>query len=180
MRTSISTNMSIPRFDAEAYVMSGLDFMILSIDGATQDTYARYRRNGDLRVVFRNIEALVKARARMRKRTPVICWQYLAFTHNVHEVKAAVKICRDLGIDQFKVARPFDVTWDDPQIQGADVEQETLQFNPNAETDMAENWSLSTDNLAAEAIEKEFEASWAGSDGPECCDIPRERSKSAS
>ena len=179
MRTSISTNMSVPRFDAEAYVTSGLDFMILSIDGATQDIYARYRRNGDLRLVFRNIEALVKAKARMRKRTPVICWQYLAFIHNVHEVKAAAKICRDLGIDQFKVTRAFDVTWDDPQIQGADVEQETLQFNPNAETDIGENWNASADNLAAEAIEKEFEASWAASGGPEYRGSPREGSKSA-
>jgi MoaA/NifB/PqqE/SkfB family radical SAM enzyme len=179
MRTSISTNMSIPRFDAEAYVASGLDFMILSIDGATQDTYARYRRNGDLRLVFRNIEALVKAKARMRKRTPVICWQYLAFTHNVHEVKTAAKICRDLGIDQFKVTRAFDVTWDDPQIQAADVKQETLQFNPNAEMDMGENWSTSPDDLAAEDIEKEFEATWAAGGVGEYGKIPRDVAKSA-
>jgi organic radical activating enzyme len=85
VRTSISTNMSVPRFDADAYVTSGLDYVILSIDGATQENYARYRQNGDLRLVYRNIRALVKSKAIMRRNTPVICWQYLAFTHNVHE-----------------------------------------------------------------------------------------------
>ena len=43
------------RFDAEAYVESGLDFMDLSIDGATQPVYERFRRNGDLELVLGNL-----------------------------------------------------------------------------------------------------------------------------
>jgi len=36
MGTALSTSLSVSRLDAEAYVESGLDFMVLSIDGATQ------------------------------------------------------------------------------------------------------------------------------------------------
>ena len=48
LHTMISTNMTVPRFDAEAYVESGLDYMMVSIDGATQEVYERFRRKGDL------------------------------------------------------------------------------------------------------------------------------------
>ncbi len=166
MRTTISTNMSVARFDAEAYVASGLDYMILSIDGATQDTYARYRRNGDLQLVYRNVEALVSAKARMHRKTPIICWQYLAFTHNLHEIDLAAGISRDLGVDEFTVTRPFDVTWDDPQLRAADIERETFQFNPNTERDLGENWGAFSHDLIAEAIEKEFEATGAATGTP--------------
>lgn len=165
MRTSISTNMSVPRFDADAYVASGLDYMVLSIDGATQENYARYRQNGDLQLVYRNIQELVKSKIIMRRRTPVICWQYLAFTHNVHEAPLAAKIARDLGVDEFKIARPFDVSWDDPQLRAAEIEPKTLQFNPNTERDMGNNWSAFSHDLATEAIEREYDATWAPSSG---------------
>ena len=50
--TALSTSLSVRKFDAEAYVESGLDFMVLSIDGATQPVYEQYRRNGDIELVF--------------------------------------------------------------------------------------------------------------------------------
>jgi hypothetical protein len=36
IRTALSTSLSVRKFDADAYVLSGLDFMVMSIDGATQ------------------------------------------------------------------------------------------------------------------------------------------------
>jgi hypothetical protein len=51
--TTLSTNMTAKKFDAEAYVLSGLDFMTLSIDGATQAVYEKYRRKGDIETIFR-------------------------------------------------------------------------------------------------------------------------------
>jgi pyruvate-formate lyase-activating enzyme len=160
MQTSISTNMSIPRFDADAYVSSGLDYMSLSIDGATQGVYERYRKNGNIEVVYRNIRALVEAKLTSGKRTPVICWQYLAFEHNAHEIPLAIDVARKLGIDEFKIARPFDVSWDDREIRPASIHPRTLQFNPNAECDMIENWNSVSDELDAAGIDREFEIAW--------------------
>ncbi|HEV1287347.1 MAG TPA: radical SAM protein, partial [Bryobacteraceae bacterium] len=51
IQTAISTNLTVGRFDAEAYVASGLDFMYLSIDGATQPVYEQFRKNGNIDLI---------------------------------------------------------------------------------------------------------------------------------
>jgi len=112
IQTALSTNLALPRFDAEAYVESGLDFMVLSIDGVTQPVYEQFRRNGKIDVVFENVRKLVAAKIRMGRRTPILRWQYLAFEHNRHEIPAALRKANALGVDQFSVETPFDVSWD--------------------------------------------------------------------
>src|SRR5262249_53553155 len=114
IQTVLSTNFSIGRFDSEAYVESGLDFIVLSIDGATQSIYERYRKNGNLALVYENIQKLVRAKRALGKGTPVIEWQFLAFEHNAHEIPLAIDTARRLGVNQFALRAPFDVSWDDP------------------------------------------------------------------
>lgn len=161
VQAALSTSLSIGRLDAEAYVRSGLDFMILSIDGATQKVYERYRKNGNIEVVYRNIEKLVRAKRTLKKRTPVIRWQFLAFDHNAHEILLALKTAKALGVDQFTVKAPFDVSWDDSGVQPADVPLTNVEFEPGAEEKFSENYAVDSDQKAAETIEREFEASWA-------------------
>jgi MoaA/NifB/PqqE/SkfB family radical SAM enzyme len=161
VQTALSTSLSIGRFDAEAYVRSGLDFMILSIDGATQKVYERYRQNGNIDVVYRNVEKLVRAKRTLRKRTPVIRWQFLAFEHNAHEIPLAFKTAKALGVDQFTVKAPFDVSWDDPGVQPADVPLMNVEFDPGTEEKFSENYAVDSDEMATETIEREFETPWA-------------------
>jgi len=78
IQTALSTNLTIPRFDADAYAASGLDFMYLSIDGATQGVYGQFRKKGHIDLVFENIRKLVDAKKRLGKGTPILRWQYLA------------------------------------------------------------------------------------------------------
>jgi pyruvate-formate lyase-activating enzyme len=118
LHTCLSTNLSVP-FDADALVGSGLNFLFLSIDGATQATYARFRRGGDLALCLANIEKLVEARRRLGSPTPFLLWRYLTFEHNLHEVEEAWRLARELGVDQFSVTTPFAVEWDDPEIRAA-------------------------------------------------------------
>lgn len=160
MKTWLSTSLSVPHFDPSAYVASGLDYISLSIDGATQSTYERYRRNGDLGLVFRNLRGLVDAKVGSGKRTPRICWQYLAFEHNMHEISLAIEIARDLGVDEFRIARPFDVSWDDPETRAANVQSSIQLFNVSAESDLFDNWIPFCGEIDSEAIEMEFDASW--------------------
>ena len=110
LATALSTSLSVRRFDPEAYVASGLDFMVLSIDGATQRVYERFRRNGDLELVFENVARLVDAKRRLRRRTPLLSWNFLAFEHNSHEIPAAERMARRLGVNYFRVVTPFDVS----------------------------------------------------------------------
>ena len=121
MRTMLSTNIGVKHFDPEAYVNSGLDYMTVSIDGATQSVYEKYRRKGDIETVYKNVRSLTEAKKRLGKRTPTVSWQYLAFEHNEHEIDDAIKMARQLGVDQFIVATPFDVSWDAPEIRPSKV-----------------------------------------------------------
>ncbi len=161
MRTGLSTNMTAKRFDAGAYVDSGLDFMTISLDGATQATYERYRKDGDLEQAFANIRALMAARTASGRENPIVSWQFLAFEHNAHEIEPAIEIARELGVDQFVVAMPFDVSWDDPGIRpAASVETRTVLFRKDSEHRMVANFNPVPGNLAAEAINEAWEADY--------------------
>jgi MoaA/NifB/PqqE/SkfB family radical SAM enzyme len=159
--TTLSTNMTAKRFDAEAYASSGLDFMTVSLDGATQSVYETFRKKGDLDLAFANIRALVEAKRKLGKRRPLISWQFLAFEHNAHEIEPAIQIARTLGVDQFTVATPFDVSWDDPAVRPADVSPVTHAFHKDTDQTLADNWNPFSGESAAPAIDREFETTWA-------------------
>jgi MoaA/NifB/PqqE/SkfB family radical SAM enzyme len=160
LATALSTSLSVSRFDADAYVESGLDFMVLSIDGATQPVYQRFRRNGKLELVFENVGRLVEARRRRARRAPVLSWNFLAFEHNAHEIPLASRMARDLGVDQFRVVNPFDVTWDDPEIRPAAVKGGVRRFEWLALSNQPENWNPFPESVDAEAIARAFEKPW--------------------
>jgi MoaA/NifB/PqqE/SkfB family radical SAM enzyme len=140
-------------------VDSGLDFMTVSLDGATQATYERYRREGDLEMAFANIRALVAAKRECGKENPIISWQFLAFQHNAHEIDPAIAIARELRVDQFVVATPFDVGWDDPSIRPAySVEPRTIHFRGNPERRMIANFNPMSGSLAEREITEAWQA----------------------
>jgi len=170
--TALSTSLSVQRLDADAYVESGLDFMILSIDGATQRVYERFRRGGNLELVFDNIRKLVVARRRLRKKTPVLSWKFVAFEHNAHEIPEAARTARSLGVDQFQVVSPYDVSWDVPDIRAASVKTRLRRLNWLSMANQPENWNPFPEDLETEAIAHAFET-------PLCKSEPRRRKPSS-
>ncbi len=172
METAISTTLSVRRFDAEAYVESGLDFMGLSIDGATQPVYERFRRNGDLQLVLDNLRKLVEAKRRLGKRYPVLAWNFLAFEHNAHEIPLAARIARRLGVDLFRVVQPFDVSWDDPQIRPAALKPGVVGVRRLGWFSMANqstNWNPFPESVDGDAILSAYANpwdEWAADDSP--------------
>ena len=101
----ISSNMSVPLSAARvtALVESGIDTIMLSIDGATQPTYARYRVGGDLGLALDNARRLLVERARQGRSTPYLYWRYLEFPWNGHEIAAARRLAAEIGVDEFRV-----------------------------------------------------------------------------
>lgn len=163
METSISTTLSVRRFDAEAYVESGLDLVNLSIDGATQPVYERFRRNGDLELVLGNLRKLVDAKRRLGKRYPVLAWNFLTFEHNVHEIPLAVSMARKLGVDLFRVVEPFDVSWDDPDIRPAKLKTGVAgvrRLNWLGFVNQSSNWNPFPESVDGNAILEAYEDPW--------------------
>jgi radical SAM protein with 4Fe4S-binding SPASM domain len=101
IRIVVSSNLNIPHFSeagAEEVVASGLDHLIISVDGATQEVYAKYRVNGKLDEALRNVRWLVEAKRKRGSSTPSYVWNFLVFRHNEHEVDAARRMAEELGV----------------------------------------------------------------------------------
>ena len=71
--TFISTNLNKPLTPdmAERIIRSGLDVLIVSLDGVTQDVYEVYRVGGRLDRVIDNIKLLVQKKKELGSKTPI-------------------------------------------------------------------------------------------------------------
>lgn len=78
-------------------VKAGLDEIIISLDGATETTYLKYRRGGNFPKVITNIRYLVEAKRKYRSSIRII-WQYLVSSENEHEIAEAKKMARRFGV----------------------------------------------------------------------------------
>ncbi len=158
MQTMLSTNISVERFDPDAYAESGLDHMVLSIDGATQPVYERFRRKGNLELVFDNIHRLIEAKTKLGKLMPTLTWRFLVFEHNVHEIPAAIEKARSLGVDQFEAVPAWDISWDDPDIHATEIKPIDVLFASDRPAAVIQNWNPFPSDLAKDEIAQEFNA----------------------
>ncbi|MBE0604518.1 MAG: cupin domain-containing protein, partial [Deltaproteobacteria bacterium] len=82
----------------EALVEYGLRSMTCSIDGACRETYSKYRVNGNFDKVISNIKKINEFKAKHDSEYPNLCWQFIAFGHNEHEIDKARKLAEDLNM----------------------------------------------------------------------------------
>lgn len=82
-------------------ITSGVRFLTVSIDGAKQDTYRRYRVGGQLEVALANLKALVDEKKRLGLRYPIIECQTVVTRINEAEVDDVRRIAEEIGVDQY-------------------------------------------------------------------------------
>ncbi|MBI4929975.1 MAG: SPASM domain-containing protein [Bacteroidetes bacterium] len=102
--TSTSTNAHyLDDENAKATVESGLDRLIISIDGTTQKSYQSYRIGGDLQKVTDGTKKILKWKKELKSKTPHVVFQFVVFRQNEHEVEEIKKLGKKLGIDEVKI-----------------------------------------------------------------------------
>jgi len=102
--TATSTNAHfIDAKKAKEIVASGLDRLIISIDGLTQKTYENYRINGQLEKVIQGTELLIQAKKQLKSSTPHLIFQFLAVKPNEHEVDDVFVLGNKMGIDEVRI-----------------------------------------------------------------------------
>jgi radical SAM protein with 4Fe4S-binding SPASM domain len=91
-------------------VKSGLDRLIISIDGFTQESYETYRIGGQVNKVISGTKNLLAARKILKSQTPYVIWQFIVFKHNEHEIEAVKRLGKELGVDKvaIKTAQVYD------------------------------------------------------------------------
>ena len=109
IRVLLSTNLNANLTDEyiECLIKSGLDEMIVSLDGVTEDTYKKYRRGGNFAVVRKNMLRIHAAKKRFDMKTPIINWQFLVFRHNEHEIETAKEKYKEWGADCLTIYGAF-------------------------------------------------------------------------
>ena len=119
MYTATSTNAHYLTDEiAKKTVESGLDRLIISIDGTTQDVYSQYRVGGNLEKVIQGTKNVVKWKKDLKRKTPFIIFQFLVVKPNQHQIDAIKKMAKQLGVDElrFKTAQVYDYENDPNQL----------------------------------------------------------------
>jgi len=122
--TATSTNAHYLKDDvARQTVESGLDRLIISIDGTTQDTYSAYRVGGTLEKVVEGARHVIEWKKKLRSKTPHVVFQFLVVKPNEHQIPEVYELARKLGVDQvaLKTAQIYDHEHGSPLIPTQDV-----------------------------------------------------------
>jgi radical SAM protein with 4Fe4S-binding SPASM domain len=119
MYTATSTNAHYLTDDnARKTVESGLDRLIISIDGTTQDVYQQYRVGGKLDKVLEGARNIVKWKKELKSRTPFVFFQFLVVKPNEHQLEEVKQLAKEVGVDEvrFKTAQVYDYEYDPHQL----------------------------------------------------------------
>ncbi len=98
--TTVSTNGQVMDEEtAKKTVLSGVDRLIVSMDGNTQDTYEKYRKGGNLEKALSTIRLIRVWKKKLRKRKPKIISQCLIMKHNEDKLTEIAKLAKNAGAD---------------------------------------------------------------------------------
>ena len=99
--TTVSTNGQTLSPDlCRELVGCGLDQIIVSIDGTTQEVYEQYRVGGSLQKAIDGIGNIVRARRELGRNNPAVTAQFIVFRHNEHQIADFKQLSRQWGADR--------------------------------------------------------------------------------
>lgn len=85
----------------EQLLDSGIDALIISVDGARQESYEKYRVNGDIERVFDGVRRIRRLREKRGGDAPLLIWRYILFDWNdsPEEMNEARRLAPEVGFD---------------------------------------------------------------------------------
>ncbi len=99
-------------------IESGLDRLIISIDGTTQEVYEQYRVGGQLQKVIEGAKNMVAWKKKLKSKTPFIIFQFLVVKPNEHQINEIKILGDEIGVDAvwYKTAQVYDFENDPNQL----------------------------------------------------------------
>lgn len=88
---------------AKQTVESGLDRLIISIDGMDQETYEQYRKEGSLEKVIEGTKNVLRWKKELKSSTPHVIFQFLVVKPNEHQIEEVKELAKELGVDEVKL-----------------------------------------------------------------------------
>lgn len=94
----------------EMTIKSGLNKLIVSIDGSDQQTYEYYRKGGQLSTVLEGVKRLTDTKKRLKAKHPFVMLQFIVFRQNEHQIEDIRRLAKEMGVDHLalKTAQVYD------------------------------------------------------------------------
>jgi len=99
IRVQIESNFTL--FDeakSRALVESGLDVLVVALDGCSQETYEKYRVGGRFADVIDNLRTLRRVQDELGNQRTEVRWKFVVNRFNEHEVDDARELAHELGM----------------------------------------------------------------------------------
>jgi radical SAM protein with 4Fe4S-binding SPASM domain len=104
VRVGFNTNATLlTRAMAERLVAAGLDWLCVSLDGATAATYESIRDGASFARVERHVRGLMEVLRERRARRPRVSIVFVAMRRNVAELPAVVELAAQWGVPEVRV-----------------------------------------------------------------------------
>ena len=81
-------------------ILSGLDDLIIALDGASKETLSKYRIGAHFETIINGIKSVVEEKKKLGALLPFIELQFIIMKHNEHEVDKMKKIAEEIGVDK--------------------------------------------------------------------------------
>lgn len=102
----ISSNLNIFNDEiCENIVKSQLDLLVVSLDGASQESVITYQVGNNFNRVYNNMRKLVEMKKKLHSKKPFIQWRFVVTKFNEHEIPLAQKMAKEIGINRLELAR---------------------------------------------------------------------------
>ena len=97
-------------------VQSGLQYLIICLDGADQETLSKYRVGSSFIKIIDGIKFIREAKEELNSKTPVIELQFLVMKHNEHQKRYMKQLAKQLGVDVYS-EKLVGIDYNDPEFQ---------------------------------------------------------------
>ncbi|MBI4427758.1 MAG: SPASM domain-containing protein [Ignavibacteriales bacterium] len=84
-------------------IEAGLDRLVISIDGTTQDVFEKYRVRGSLQKVLEGTRRLIEWKRKLRSRKPYTVFQFIVFSHNEHQIADVKRLGKEIGVNDVTI-----------------------------------------------------------------------------
>lgn len=136
--TATSTNAHyLNDVNAKKTIESGLDRLIISIDGTTQDVYQQYRIGGNLNKVIEGAKNIVKWKKALNSKTPFVFFQFLVVKPNEHQIEEIKRLGKEIGVDDvwLKTAQIYDYENDPNNLIPSNVKYSRYKKKANGKVE---------------------------------------------
>jgi radical SAM protein with 4Fe4S-binding SPASM domain len=133
--TVTSTNgQHLDRENTRKIVGSGLDRLIVSVDGTDQKTYEQYRKGGNLKKIIEGTQYIKELKIKSGASKPEVIFQFLVFRHNENQVDGIKMFGKKHGADKvwIKTAQITDMN------QGRNIIPENPEYTRYRKNDEGE------------------------------------------